>query len=185
MGLFKTCCKKTQANVVDGKLILTCPAAVTPVVWQMDVTVTESSALEVTAGENGMALLVLKAGKGKAKEIATFDHKDKAVAALMAASKALQNAHGQMGAPLADNTAVGDAGLQAPVRTQTISQTGGWFKKIFTILAVLAILFFAYSVIMVLSGLSGGSGAPSRTVTESQQPSSGVPMSADDFLRGR
>ena len=38
---------QSSARVVDGKLILSFPHALTPVVWQMDLSQTKASALEV------------------------------------------------------------------------------------------------------------------------------------------
>jgi hypothetical protein len=173
MALLQKNNQKTRANVVDGKIILTCPNAQTPVVWQMDLTEASASALEVR-NEGGQSVLMLKTLKGKEATIAVFDTREKALDVLMAASHALQNAHGKMRAPANSNA------LHAPMR-EVHAKKGGWFKKIFMFLAVLALLYVALSFILVMTG-------PQRTSSNSAQTSQnsgGTAMSADDYLSGR
>jgi len=86
-----------SARVVDGKLILSLPDASTPVVWQMDLTQTKASALEVRHNQDKTVFtLTLKTPKGETLDIAPFDSREFAVEGLMAASFALENAHGQI-----------------------------------------------------------------------------------------
>lgn len=174
MELLQKLCRKSCANVVDGKMILTCRDAKTPVVWQMDLGEASASALEVRSGQ-GQSVLILKTLKGKETTIAEFDTKEQAVEVLMAASDALGNAQGKI--RTAANTNMQGS---AP------RKKGGWFKKIFMTIAALAILFVGYSFLVVLGGISSGGGSSSSgRAAQQTQDSGGVPMSADDYLRGR
>lgn len=87
---------RSTASVVDGTLILTLPEALRPCVWQMQLGQTKSSALEVRDQEDGSYLLVLKTPRSEFLEIAPFAHKARAVDALMAVSRAMERAHGQL-----------------------------------------------------------------------------------------
>ena len=86
----------SSAKVIDGTLILTLPDAVRPVVWQMQLGQTKSSALEVRE-QGGNWVLFLKTPRMDVLEIAPFSTKDAAVHALIAVSKAMEKASGQMG----------------------------------------------------------------------------------------
>lgn len=81
-----------NASVVDGKLILSFPEAITPIVWQMDLNDAKSSSFEVTNDGDHFALVTKKQGAQKKESIAPFSTKEQAVAALMATSSALKTA---------------------------------------------------------------------------------------------
>lgn len=85
----------SSAKVIDGTLILTLPDAIRPVVWQMQLGQTKSSALEVRE-QNDAWVLLLKTPRADVMEIAPFDSKDKAVRALLTVSRAMEKAHGQI-----------------------------------------------------------------------------------------
>lgn len=165
---------KNTASVVDGKLILSFPKAQTPTLWQMDLNDAKTSALEVKSSANDCYTLCMKPTKGDAVDIATFSKQDGALEGLMAVSKALEKAHGQFsskgeGAPVV---------ITAPIKL---------WKKILMFLGGFFVLFFIWSVLQVGSyqntGYVAPTGAPLGSV--SPAPQSGVPMSADDFLRGQ
>ena len=48
---------KTSAKVVEGKLILSCPGAEIPVVWQMDLNEAKACAFEVQCDEKANGFL--------------------------------------------------------------------------------------------------------------------------------
>ena len=67
---------KSSAKVVDGKLILSFPNAVNPVVWQMESQEAKASALEVNDNEKSGYDLVLKTLKGERVQVASFAEKE-------------------------------------------------------------------------------------------------------------
>ena len=73
--------KRASAKVVDGKLILSLPDALTPVVWQMDLAHAKASALEVRCNNEAMNAytLTLKTPKGETIEVAAFDERENAM----------------------------------------------------------------------------------------------------------
>lgn len=170
------CNSHGSARVVDGKLILSFPHAITPVVWQMDLTQAKSSALEVHENKDkGTATLVLKTPGGANTDIAPFEQKAQAVSALMAVSRALESAQGQI----------------RPV--ETVNYTGiaprrsfapGKWLAIFLGILLLIILFniWGSNLPRPPSGLEGDSINP---VSQSAPVESGVPLSADEFLNAQ
>lgn len=177
------CCKKksgactASARVVDGKLILSLPSAVSPVVWQMDLGQAKASALEVRHdAEGNVHTLTLKTPKGETVEIATFSTRELSVEGLMAASQALENAHGQIRPGAANDAA---AGAYIPAAAVGKDKRG----KLSTVLIALAALFILYVVWSMLMPLPVDTGSPVDAVaTQAGAPDSGVPMSAEDYL---
>ncbi len=175
--MLKTAKTENSAKVVDGKLILSLPGAQTPVVWQMDLDQAKSSALEVL-DKGEASTLSLKTLSGKITEIASFAARDQAVNALMDASKALENAHGQI-----------RSGEIAAAGTYTAPKKKNAFKKWGIGILVLLALWLSFPLLLgaIQPQLLN---APSTAITSSAAPanndarqSQGVPVSADDFLR--
>lgn len=160
----------SSAKVVDGNLILSLPDAINPVVWRMELGSVKSSALEVRATNDNTFLLALKTPKGDVHEIAPFDTRDKAVAALMNVSNALHRAEGRMSAITTSHSTP----AYAPEKSGSVWK---WVLSIVGILFLLYILAFLFVPASSTSPTSAGVGAPDATP-------SGVPMSADQYLRG-
>ena len=185
--------KKTEdsshasASVVDGKLILSFPNAATPVVWQMDLEKAKASALEVLTAADSQFSLSLKTPKGEKIEVAVFDSREDAVTGLMAASSALENAHGQI-RTLADGQ---EAGIQRTVNVKSSSSTqttgSSKTKKVLTALGAFAILFVAFSIWVssMPRPAQYDSQAAASASGASVQNSAGVPVSADAYLSGQ
>lgn len=172
-----------SAKVVDGKLVFSLPGAVTPVVWQMDLDNVKASALQVITDKDGaLHILALKTPKGESTDIAAFEKREAAVQALMAASHALENAHGKIRSPAAGTGK--ETGRPDIPYTMPAKRSGGSKWGI-----VLAVVF-----IVILIGIWGSlsmspqttdlnaarSTSPAETSPENR---TGVPLSADDFLR--
>jgi hypothetical protein len=175
----------SSARVVDGKLILSYPEALTPVVWQMDLAQAKASALEVRETKGNFSL-VLKTAKGETVEVAPFATKDEAVAALMAAARALENAHGQIRpASVAANESNGVA-LSMPVRGKSSRLKTGLLG-----IGLIIVLLFIWTSLAPRPPRSLSSGSPSASSAGSapqsfgQQEENGVPLSADEFLLKR
>ena len=185
--MFNTISKNTtQAKVVDGKLILSCPGALTPVVWQMDLSGAASSAFEVKedTANNQILLTSRKQGAQKIETIAPFAKKEEAVQALMATSRALENAHGHMTMATETVTTTGAAQPQI-VHAHAPAKKSSWGKIALALMGII-IIFVLIGMIQSMKNYSPGSMAGSTSGTAASggaQSESGVPMSADDFLR--
>lgn len=176
----KSTAKSTAtARVVDGKLILSYPDALNPVVWQMDLTQAKASAMEVRDNK-GTFMLTLKTAKGETTDIAPFTTKEEAVDALMVAARALENAHGQI-RPVANGTNV----EQLPVEK---NGKGRWAGATLGIIMIV-ILIGIWGSLTPRPAANGGSAPvgsnPAMTMGGSAGDENGVPLSADEFLRKR
>lgn len=173
----------SSIKIVDGKLILSLPTAQTPVVWQMDLENAQSAAFTIQEDKKKKNFtLVLKTQDGNIDEIAPFDDKESAVEILMETSNVLQNAHGQIksGSP-ASNANV------APSESQNKSAGGsdklGAFLA-FALVVVLLVIWTVSSSVPEKITTAGGTNSASGISADPRQ-SSGVPVSADDFLSNR
>jgi hypothetical protein len=182
--LFKQTKSKTpnaSARVVDGKLILSLPEAITPVVWQMDLNQAKASALEVHVKEaSTFNALILKTPKGENIEIAVFETREQAVAGLMAAAAALENAQGQIRPFTQDMPATAAQYNAAP------APRGSVFKTIGMVAAGLLFLFVLINIWgAMMPRQPGGLEPAAGSAPEINAPEAGVPLSADDFLNSR
>lgn len=173
---------RASARVVDGKLILSFPDAVTPVLWQMDLHEAKASALTVSpssaSGTN--ALLNLKTVRGESTQIAEFSSKEDAVAALMVISQALENAQGQIRpAPHAANDYEGK-----PLLATYRQKKGSGWKWAIGILGAIVIVVMMTMLGSLLPAAPDGLDSAYAPPPASPQSSSGVPMNADDYLKG-
>lgn len=86
----------STAKVIDGILILSLPDAVSPVVWQMELGQSKSSALEIRDTDHGQFVLTLKTPRQDVLDIATYANRDLAIKALLTTSAALEKGQGQL-----------------------------------------------------------------------------------------
>jgi hypothetical protein len=182
----------SSAKVVDGTLILSLPDAITPSVWRLDLGNVKASALEVREKDQNLYGLVLSTPKGDVHDIAGFDDKNRAVCALMAVTKALEQAHGQIkpGTFIANENAAhkGDHAVPAVYKKQKNHPGNRWFAGIAGI-----ILLFLISYTLINLGpkspsfATSGDGAVSSAFHDqgTSRNDTGVPLSADEFLRSR
>ncbi len=180
----------SSAKVVDGTLVLSMPDAISPVVWRMDFGQSKSSALEVREVE-GTYKLMLKTPKGDISDVAPFDSKAKAVNALMAVSKAMEQGQGNIKPSYASATGETGSGSQVVTPAAAIPQAkksgkGQVFAGIFGVCLLVGLLFMLISSSGNRAALqAGGASSQNPAGGESAQANTGVPMSADDFLRAR
>lgn len=185
------------AKVVDGLLILSLPDAICPVVWQMDVTQSKSSALEVRPNEGDATVhLVLKTPRQDVLEVAQYQSREQAVKALLTVSAAMERAHGQIHGST-NGAGHGSRGYDysVPALYKGSSGSGSVVQGAFKFLGygalgviLLAITFGLVSVaVSLMSG--GGASSPSTSSMSSSSggssEASGQSMSAEDFLQGR
>lgn len=171
---------QASAKIIDGKLILSLPHALTPVVWQMDMGQAKASALEVRENKTaGHYMLVLKTPRGEATDVAPFETRDQAVDALMAVSGALSSAHGRIragggGASESDFPAAGDGRRGRARKWVPLALAALLFLILFNVWGSMAPR--PPQGMTAQGGLS--SGAPAETGV------SGAPVDADAFLSG-
>ncbi len=182
--------KKPSASVAGNKLVLSLAHALSPVVWQMDLEKSAMSALEVVENEKDKRYgLILKIPGGDNQDIAAFDNREDAVEAMMIASEALENAQGYMAG--AAGVAEGPAdGRPAPAYyPQKRGMSAGKKLALLGAVVLVVVLFGVWSSQLPRGPQSvssaGGAGIASGGAAVSPQESSGVPISADDFLRDR
>lgn len=172
---------QARASIVDGKLILSLPHALTPVVWQMDLAQAKASALEVRDNKDeGSSALVLKTARGETTEIAPFEKKSDAIDALMAVSRALESAHGQIRGGAAS---AGEIPTAAPA-TQP-RKRGKWIAIVLGLLMLLVLINLWGA--MLPSTPRGFETSPLSPVSQTGNAGggdqNGVPVSADEFLK--
>ena len=167
---------KSHAEIVDGKLILSCPGAIKPVVWQMDLASVKASALEVEHNKDKKAhILVLKTTRGETSEIVSFANHERAFDTLMKAAKALRKAQGKIKTAANDSTALTGKG----------TSTGRFFRTLLLLVLGGALTIGLLMMITLMGQKRFAGNSASVTAPIQSAPESGVPLSADDFLRGR
>ncbi len=175
----------STAKVIDGILILSLPDAISPIVWQMELGQSKSSALEIRDGENGQFILTLKTPRQDVLDIATYANRDLAIKALLVTSAALEKGQGQLKAAPAGFTGSAN-GYPVPAVTQQKNGAFCILKKILMWLAGIAAgLILLFIVGWLLLGainviMTPQSGNPTSSVN-----SNGGAVSADEFLENR
>jgi hypothetical protein len=196
-------CYVSNARVVDGTLILSLPTAINPTVWRLELGNVRASALEVRKQDNGEFLLILKTPKNDIHDIAPFDSQEKAVDALMAASHAMENAHGQINPELYANVANNTGTKHTSGKKKRIALPAIYEKpekptREKWASGIVAIILIVVMVSLLINfGPKTPSSVPSRAdainptandvmaTGRNGSGTSGVAISADDFLKDR
>ncbi len=171
----------TNVTIVDRKLILSLPNAQMPVIWQADLEKAQSSAFTIQEDKKAKTfVLILKTKGEEVDEIAHFDNKQASVDVLMEISQALQGAHGQ----IKPNDIVSNSNAQAvPASSNNTrdNKIGAILSLVLVLVLILIWVIFASNNVNL--GKHGANDfAHSNT---NSQGSSGVAISADDFLNNR
>lgn len=170
----------SSAKVIDGILILSLPDAISPIVWQMELGQSKSSALEIRNSDEGKFILTLKTPRQDVLDIATYANKDVAIKALLVISQALEKAQGQL---KARNQNYQSPLYPVPALSQCQSSTGSWgfIKKAFKCFGVLLGGLIIIGLIFLLIGkLILG-----NTTSGTTPSSASAPVSADEFFENR
>jgi hypothetical protein len=172
-----------SASVVDGTLIISLPDAISPVVWRLELGQAKASALEVKASE-GVYTLQLKTPRGTSNDIASFAVRGRAVAALMAVSRAMEKSHGQVYPAANDTEPYNPALLPVPTRKRKKQQQPGGKNRLGAIIAAIIIIIILGNIFLTMGPKRVKMASNSGTVTsEATKDTAGVPVSADDFLK--
>jgi len=169
-----------SATVADNHLVLSLPNAVEPVIWRMALDKIGSATFEVKkATKDNQYNLKLKKTKTTSETIASFDSKEDAIDALNAASDAF---HGQATATLAN----ANNNVTAHTDTHSNQASGGGKKWIFALVAALVVIGLYMYMTSLIPDVNEGIGkSPSQASSAPAAvtpQSTGVPVSADDFL---
>lgn len=162
------CAKNPQVKVVDDSLVLSFPEALEPVVWRMQLSHAKQAGFEIRENQ-GKFQLIRKDGKD-VEEIAGFQDRGSAVGALMDISNALQGGGRHKG------------GAASGGRHEAIQ----WLIAVAGVVIVgLMFLYLGKIAPVEPQGLASASTAASQAASGDPATSSGVPVSADDFLKGQ
>lgn len=174
----------SNVKIVDGKLILSLPNAQMPVVWQMDLENAQSSSFTVTEDKKAKNFtLILKGQDGSIDEIAPFDDKQSAVDVLMETSAVLQNAHGQIRPGSASNN-----NTSGNKQEKDSDKLGAGLAIALAIVLILIWVMMSSAPQRASDGITStatSTGASFSNDASNPRQSSGVPVSADDFLNNR
>jgi len=161
---------RVEADVVNNHLILSLPHALSPVVWRMSLDKIGTASFEIKEDKKKNAFaLVIKYDNKKTETIAALPSQQDALDSLIAASAAMQ---------------AGEANdRKSTKKSSPIKQDIEPQKWVVALLAVIIIggLYF-YLTTLMPSEMD-----PAADIDRSAQSSSttGVPLSADEFLQGR
>ncbi len=171
----------SNVTIIGSKLIVSLPNAQMPVVWQTDLEQAQSSSFTIKEDKKAkIFILISKMQDGTVNEIANFSDKQESVDILMEISNTLQNIHAQINMTVA----------AAPTTSQTLhdqQKSGARDNKIgaaiaLSLIAVLLIIWIMSASNNLNTTKENGNNNISSANTRS---SSGVAVSADDFLSNR
>ncbi len=181
-----------SAKVTDGRLVLSLPDAETPAVWIMDLNDAATSVMRLENDKQGFYVIKKHSGKAVAETVAVYRDRKAGERALVKATHALEKAR--------------ELGLRKaldgrPVIIRPASRLARAFNVFLFIWFVLHITggdTMLYKIFFTsrLDDRAAAIGAIERAQEEAQQPqqqaapaapvtakTTGVPMSADDFLK--
>lgn len=165
--------KTSPVNIVGSKLILSLPEALEPVVWQMDIEQAQSSSFTIKEDKKAKSFnLVFKAQGNEAEDIAPFSDKQAAMDILMETSNALQRAKNVNPAPA--NNPTNNKG----------DKLGAFLAAALIIILILSWIILS-SAPENLDDIGDGQTGYYDSSTGNPRESSGVAVSADDFLNNR
>ncbi len=161
-------------TIIGNKLIVSLPNAQMPVVWQMDLEQAQSASFTIKEDKKAKSfVLISKIENDKADEIASFSDKQDSVAVLMEISSALQNIPVQTN--VADNN---PESLTAQKSNAKDNKIGAVLSLSLVAILIIIWIFSASNNLNTVEYNDRASNAPSSG-------SSGVAISADDFLSNR
>ncbi len=166
-----------SAKIVDGILVLTLPDALRPVVWQMELGQTKTSAVEVREQNDGTFVLMLKTNRQDVQEIAPYASRELAVRALLTLSRAMEGGQGRLRSA---NNNLNPNHLPAliPQTEEGRSKAG---RMVAGVLILLALVF-----LFTRMTPSPTTSFPSDSAPAAAAPAKiGQPQSAEDYLNAQ
>lgn len=182
----------TTAQVVDDHLVLSLLDAQEPKIWRMGLDKIGTASFEIkTESGSNVTKLILKPKKGTAEIIAAYDNKKTAIDALTAASSALQNQGIRTSVSTPETKRVKEktaADTDAPkivyrdTPPEKTSEAQKWLIALMGAIIVIGLYMYLTSIIPETNMEFQGQGT--QATSTDPQSSTGVPVSADDFLGG-
>ena len=172
-----------SAKVVDGTLILSLPDAIDPVVWRMDLGHVRASAIEVRSQDDGSFMLTLKTPKGDVNDIAPYATRSRAVGALVAISRAMEQARGEIRATGPGHAANDTAAAYVAPKEDGFT-AGRLLAGIIGLILVVGLISLMVRMSPAPENISPAGGAGEHMPALGETPA-GEAVSADDFLRNR
>lgn len=148
-------------------MVFSLPDADDPVIWQMDLDAYKACAFEIKTKAK-KHILVMKDADGKASDIAKFSDKALAVDALMRINAALNETPAEK--------------PKTPKKTANKKRIG----IILGLIALIFVLIFSWASMLRTPYVVNDARIPTNAAAQTPaSQSSGVPVSADDFLAGQ
>lgn len=165
--------KSTSANIADGHLVLSLLDAQDPKVWRMALDKIGTATFELKSEKDSETTkLVLKPKKGTAEIIATFNTKNDAFNALTVASDALNY----------KQTATKEK-LENPTTSAQTTNTSSSKKWVLLLMGfVTVILLYVYMTSLIPQTTVGFEQNTTSSTQPNNNSTTGVPLSADEFL---
>ncbi|MEM6811554.1 MAG: hypothetical protein AAF549_03710 [Pseudomonadota bacterium] len=176
--VFKTKTKNDSnisASVSEGHLVLSLPTAIEPVIWRKSLEKIGDALFEVKSKDDEFHLN-LKKTKSSSETIASFSDKEEALSALNAASNALLSPKDKKVKISNSNTK-----QKEPAANDNRSEAKKWLIAVGAALLVVGLYIYLTSLIPDTTVGVGIPTAGSQAVANPPE-STGVPVSADDFL---
>lgn len=178
--LKKSAPSSASAEVVKDHLVLSLPHALEPIVWRMALDKIGTAAFEVKQkAKTTHYILVLKPKSGAVEIIAPFETKEGAVEALISASTALQQGES---VPSQKNKRDPQSKIDK-TETRNKSKSQNWAIAVLGAIIVLGLFYYLTTLIPTEISPSSINNSASNIVN-TPQDTTGVPVSADDFLNG-
>lgn len=167
--------KTTTASIADGHLVLSLLDAQAPKIWRMDLNKIGTATFELKSEKDSETTkLILKPKKGTAEIIAAFDTKDAAFDALTIASDALNYKQVSI-----------KQRSEKDITSKQMSDTSQSSSKKWILLLigfVTIILLYVYMTTLIPQTTIGFEQTPDINSQSSGNSTTGVPLSADEFL---
>jgi hypothetical protein len=170
---------EATANVADGHLVLSLLNAQEPKIWRMSLEKIGTAAFELKSDKDEQnTKLILKPKKGTAEIIANFDSKEEALEALQLASNAL-NHKNSFREKITQKTQAHNINEEMPA---PISISKKWFVLLLGFIGV--VLLYLYVTSLMPETIYEFEQMTTQSNQSGSSQSTGVPLSADEFLSG-
>jgi len=180
------------AKVNDGFLNVTLTSATKPCVWRLELDKAKTAAFEITEGDEGLHALTIKAPRKALETIGSFKEQSDAFDALLAISDALNTSQTSAAPQISDEQAkleTSDAPSKKAKEKQEMkpqavnsSNSNGLTVALLSTIIVFGLLYYFWSQVLPTTQVFETQVIQGTNIDPANQI--GVPMSADDMLKG-
>lgn len=183
MGLLKK--KNSQpessAAISDDCLIVSLPQAIEPTVWRLELDKAKNASFEIQSDEEKFSLVIKKSARSKPDPIGQFETKEDALDALLMVSEALKAGGGKK--PVTTAKKKDKPISEEPLKPKSSNNNGGTIALIATLI-VIGLFYYYWAKLMPTVDQIQTQEITSSILNSNPQSQTGVPVSADDFLKG-